>query len=364
MTNVLVLGDDKNLLDNAYSDVVARHKIYARELGKLFVCVPAYSSSKPKLLGDNLFVMPVLRKNLLIWYFSLYYIAKDICKKNKIDVITVQDPFFFGFVGVLLKKQFKIPLNVQIHSEFFVNKYWNSKIKNKIRNFLGYYVLKNADTIRTVNPRVFGFLSRFSARKYLVPIATSVKDFPLKKKYDSNTVLFVGRLNPEKNIQLLMNAMVVVQNKINDTKLTVVGDGPELNKLKRLARILNVKVEFVGFKKYEELKYFLHRSSCLVLPSFFEGWGLAAIETLSCGVPVIMTNTGCAGYIVKNGENGYVIPNNNSRILADKIIKLLLDINLQKKFGINGRKLVEAKLNGEKLRVEWVECLKETARLK
>jgi len=359
MTNVLMLSSDATLLTENYSNTLQRHTQYAKKLGGLFAIVLTKRAAHHSK-NNGLTIIPVQKK--FFWPYRLLQVAKKICQKEKIDVITTQDPFLLGFIGVLLKRKFNIPLNVQIHSEFFVNNYWNARAKNKFLIMLGRYVLSRADTIRTVNPKVYAFLKQFRAKRYWIPIATDTSLFSIKKNYElTSQVVFVGRLSPEKNTKLLIKAMVIVQKKIPNAKLVIVGDGAERNALQSLVKKHKVHANFLGFQQHKELQKILHQSACLVLPSFYEGWGLAAIEALSCGVPVIMTNTGCAGEILEDGTTGYIVSPYNHTMLAKRILRLMTKPSLQKKFGLAGRTRVEELLNKDKLRKQWIECLKQTA---
>ena len=131
---------------------------------------------------------------------------------------------------------------------------------------------------------------------------------PLNTKYELNDtdkdyVLYFGRLSKEKGITTLMDAM-----KDKKYKLIVVGTGPIEKQLKEYA-IKNeiINVEFKGFKQGEELTDFVKNSRCVVLPSeWYENGPYSAMEAMSLGKPLIVSNNGGLPELVEEGKNGYI----------------------------------------------------------
>jgi D-inositol-3-phosphate glycosyltransferase len=140
-------------------------------------------------------------------------------------------------------------------------------------------------------------------------------------------ILFVGRIDPLKGIDNLLRAMTYLENQ--RLKLIVIGGDAqsqlELERLKRLSRSLQIhdSVAFYGLVKQEMLPYFYSAADLCVVPSYYESFGLVALESLACGTPVVATNVGCIETVIRNGETGYVVVDNAPRRLADKIARLL-----------------------------------------
>jgi len=123
--------------------------------------------------------------------------------------------------------------------------------------------------------------------------------------------VFVGRLAPEKNLEMLINAFVNLQNNLSETQswgLLFVGDGPSRERLEKLASKSQNPANFFfegGFPWYRVPEW-LAKSDVLVLPSLSEPWGLVVNEAMVCGMPVVVSkNCGCAEDLVKNGKNGF-----------------------------------------------------------
>jgi D-inositol-3-phosphate glycosyltransferase len=146
------------------------------------------------------------------------------------------------------------------------------------------------------------------------------------------SILFVGRIEPLKGIDKLLLAVAYLKDS-QKLKLLVVGGDEnsrhEIDRLQRLARELQIQdsVEFLGRIRQEELPRFYCAADICVVPSFYESFGLVALESLACGTPVVTTRVGGTESIIRQGETGYLVPDNSPRLLADKIALLISRTN-------------------------------------
>ena len=141
-------------------------------------------------------------------------------------------------------------------------------------------------------------------------------------------ILFVGRMEPLKGIDKLLMAMTYLKNKHQFRLLIVGGDGHsqhEIERLQQLSRELNIQdsVNFLGLIKQEELPLYYSAADVCVVPSYYESFGLVALESLACGTPVVATDVGIAREVIHQGETGYVVADNSPHHLAQKIALLL-----------------------------------------
>ena len=88
-------------------------------------------------------------------------------------------------------------------------------------------------------------------------------------------------------------------------------------------------IKLLGWQSNPE--EFYSQADAFLLTSDYEGWGMAVIEAASYGLPIIMTDVGCAGELVKDGESGIVIPINDQAKLEEAMIRIIKDNNLRKK---------------------------------
>ena len=141
-------------------------------------------------------------------------------------------------------------------------------------------------------------------------------------------ILFVGRIEPLKGIDKLLMAMTYLKNKQKPRLLVVGGDENsrhEMERLQRLSQGLQIKdqVTFLGVIRQGELSRFYSAADVCVIPSYYESFGLVALESLACGTPVVATRVGGATSIIRQGETGYVVKDNAPQRLAEKITLLL-----------------------------------------
>jgi D-inositol-3-phosphate glycosyltransferase len=141
-------------------------------------------------------------------------------------------------------------------------------------------------------------------------------------------ILFVGRIVPLKGIDKLLMAMPYLENRRRLKLLVVGGDKDchdELKRLQSLAQSLQIhdSVRFVGLVNHEELPFFYNAADMCVLPSYYESFGLVALESLACGTPVVATKVCGLESVIRQGETGYVVLDNSPFRLANKIALLL-----------------------------------------
>lgn len=144
----------------------------------------------------------------------------------------------------------------------------------------------------------------------------------------SKVILFVGRIEPLKGLDSLLRAMTYLKDTPNVKLMIIGGDarsGEELERLRGLCRELRIEdtVTFMELVKQERLPYFYSAADVCVIPSYYESFGMVALESLACGTPVVSTRVGSMEDIILQGETGYVVDNNNPRQLADKIAVVL-----------------------------------------
>ncbi|MFC2002577.1 glycosyltransferase [Chloroflexota bacterium] len=141
-------------------------------------------------------------------------------------------------------------------------------------------------------------------------------------------VLFVGRIEPLKGIDQLLRAMTYLENGQRPRLVIIGGDEHsqyEMEGLRGLSRDLQIDdwVTFLGLIEQEKLPRFYSAADACVVPSYYESFGLVALEAIACGTPVVATNVGGFRSIIRQGETGYVVEGNNPRRLADKLALLL-----------------------------------------
>lgn len=161
---------------------------------------------------------------------------------------------------------------------------------------------------------------------------------------DTPTLLFVGRLDPIKGIDLLLESLALTQTP---ARLLVVGgnpDGdPEIDRLRARADDLGVagRVRFPGAAPQRDLPLYYHAADAVVVSSRYESFGLVAVEALASGAPVIASAAGGLPTIVRDGENGLLVRWRSPQTFAERIDTLLSDSALSERLRANARCSIE-----------------------
>ncbi len=166
-------------------------------------------------------------------------------------------------------------------------------------------------------------------------------NIPLNKRI----VLFVGRLVYEKGAHILVEAIPRITRIIDDVFFVFVGTGPMKEYLVRRSIELGVnhKTVFTGFVSDSDLHAFYNAAYLAVFPSLYEPFGIVALEAMSVGKPVIVSNTGGLSEIVEHGKNGLKVPPGDVEALANAIIELLLNPGIAERLGRIGYSMVYEK---------------------
>jgi len=158
------------------------------------------------------------------------------------------------------------------------------------------------------------------------------------------------RLVKRKGPEHLVNAFSKVLKKMPNAKLAVAGGGTEAASLRAQIKKLGMgkSVFMLGKLQREEVARLMVAADVFVLPSLFESFGLVLLEAMAVGTPVVCTRTQGALEIVKDGEDGLIVPPGDDDALADAIVRVLSDRQLAKRLMTSGQKTVHEKFSWEK----------------
>jgi D-inositol-3-phosphate glycosyltransferase len=166
-------------------------------------------------------------------------------------------------------------------------------------------------------------------------------------KPDDRMILYVGRIEPLKGIDTLIEAMscLRVSDLHRPVHLAIIGGEPdaspeemtaEMSRLQKLCDELCVgqTVVFLGKRSQDTLPYYYSAAEALVMPSLYESFGMVALEAMACGTPVIASEVGGLAYLVQNEVTGYTIPDSEPDTLCEKLSWLLGDPHLRGTMGL------------------------------
>ncbi len=355
---IVSIGSDRSVFED---DSVVRGRLLeqASLVSELHVIVftPKGEKFKKLELGRQLTVYPTSSAGKFAFLPDAYRIGCEILKgvhgqeKGKTKwLVSTQDPFESGGIGYLLARRFGIPLHVALHTDPFSKEWKNERMSNHVRFAVAAFLLRNAAGVRVVSERIARSVRALGVpalRITRVPIYVDVQNFidakptfDLHRSYPEFTqiVLSIGRLQPEKNFHGLIRAFAKVRKTHDGALLLIVGSGPERDRLLTLANSLDLGRSVTILPWARDVVSYYKTCDIYAQPSLYEGWGLAVIEAMASGTPVIMSDVGCAGEVVRSEETGLVVQPRNEEELVFGLNRLLSDNRLRLNLSGNGVK--------------------------
>lgn len=311
--HILQIGADRSPRGILYpnSPAIQRQKAY----GKLFAALDIIGFS---LAGDgrvpfeaspHVHVYPTRSYSRLFYGLDIMRIARRL---PKFDVISVQDPFETGLLGLLMSRMMRVPLHVQVHTDFRSPEYANHSSLNHVRVLIAGFVLRRATRIRVVSERIKHSIEQIGVMKPItvLPIFTDVSRFQnahpdskLQVRFaaSSHKILVVARLEPEKNVALAISAFAQAATSafaqatkgMPDACLIIVGEGSERERLVNMVENLHI-ADRVFFEGEQDPVPYYALADLVLVPSHYEGYGLVILEALAAGKPVLSTDVGIA----------------------------------------------------------------------
>ena len=270
-----------------------------------------------------------------------------IIKKFQPDIIHVHSPGSIGLNGAALAKNFKIPLFATYHTmlteflQYMPGSFISKNLSEKTINVYTKWFFNLADKVFAPGTAAKDYLRKIGVRAPIEILQTGVKlkKFLKIKKLSPPTILHVGRLSSEKNVDLILRVFAKIKGKTN-AKLVITSDGPARQELEKLAHDLGISgyVNFSGYISEKEKENLYRKSEIFVMASAADTQGLTALESMSFGLPVVVAKAGGLMDLVSHGKNGLFFKPNSEKDLAEKISKVLGSKSLQKKLSAGGLK--------------------------
>ncbi len=329
---VLMIGTDKKIFENS-SEARQRMIEYGRLAEQLYIIVFSTQKFSFSQISENTFLYPTNSFSRWCYIFDAAKIAKKIIGNWKLEIgnsrnnflITSQDPFETGLIGWLIAQKFKIPLQLQIHTDFLNSYFRQESFLNKIRVLLAKFLIPRAACVRVVSERIKKSLPQAKVR--VLPIfidINKIKNAPIKtnlrRKYPrfDFIILMASRLTAEKNIGLAVEATAEAIKDYPKTGLIIIGNGPEQKNLKFQISNLKINENIIMEDWTDDLASYYKTADLFLLTSNYEGYGRTIIEAVVSGCGVISSKVGIADEILLK-ENIFEVGNKEQ--LKEKIIK-------------------------------------------
>jgi len=305
--------------------------------------------ARSKLVHINAGNEEVSKKELINLIFEFSSNVQSYMYNEGIELEILHTHYWLsGLVGDLLSKRWAIPHVITFHT----------LAKTKLRALAAgkehfsrtdseYKLMESADGILVLTQKeiqdIRQLYGEFTNKIAVVPPGIDIKMFhasgtsgardELNIPKDSQMILFVGRIDPIKGLEILVQALSLIASK-KDVFLYIVGGADEENKylssIKSLVEEtgLGEKVVFTGPVAHDELRTYYNAADVFVLPSHYESLGFVAIEAMACGTPVVASRVGGIPSIVDHGSTGYLIPWRCPEAFAGQIEVLLQNEDL------------------------------------
>ncbi len=261
-------------------------------------------------------------------------------KKWDLDIIHSHTEFGVGILARLFAKQFNIPLVHTYHTlyedytHYITHGYFEKSSKKIVEYLTKFYCDKTANELIVPTNKIYSLFKEkynFTKNIHIIPTGIEVDRFyeeninkkeveSLKKKLglkkNNFTILFVGRLAEEKNVEFLINAHKKLVEYDNDIKLLIVGDGPDKEKYEQLSKSLGLEenIIFNGKAAWEEIPVYYHACNVFATASTTETQGLTVIEAMAAGVPPLCIDDDSFKGTVTDGLNGKIFKNEEQYI--------------------------------------------------
>lgn len=235
-------------------------------------------------------------------------------------------------------------------------------------------ILENVDHFYPVSDYTAGRLVSMGVDESRITVVingTDPKQFypvdskALKKELGLDTkkiILTITRLVSRKGVDTVLEAMEKVIKEVPETHYLIVGDGVDRGRLEAVVdrKNLSNSVTFTGKIPYDKLNAYYNIGDIFVMPSKtnppdIEGFGIVFLEANACGLPVIGSDSGGIPSAIKNGITGFIVPEGEPDLLADRMVRLLRDSDLCEKLGNEGRRWVVEEANWKTLNKKMIE---------
>ena len=348
-----------------------------RQLGRLGVHVDVFTRSQdehvPHILHDlgygNRVVHipagpehPVPKQELAEYLPQFVAGIRDFAAQRQLAYDVLHSHYWLsGLAAGDLKKAWQIPLVHMFHTLGVMKQRvarQPGETESEFRISGEYEVLRLADKIVAATPAEqaqLQWLYRAETEKIvIIPPGVDVSHFyPIPddeaKEFIGiqpceNLCLFVGRIEPLKGIDILIDALAILRQQGMEMCLSIIGGDPnggeggtnvEMARLQAIREKAGMQdfVAFLGKRNQDTLPYYYSAAEAVVVPSHYESFGMVALEAMACGTPVVASQVGGLAFLVQDNITGFTVPVDEPAALAEKLEILMTDHDLRQRMG-------------------------------
>jgi D-inositol-3-phosphate glycosyltransferase len=313
----------------------------ARELGRSHLIVDIFTRRTQPDQPEIVYLTPRVRvihieagpvapvdKRELYQYLSAFVLhIEEFARREQRTYDLLHSHYWLsGVAAQRLARRWRVPHVTMFHTLAHLKQLANpAEVESTLRLEMERHLIQHADriiaTTHDERAQMLRHCGATSGRVDVIPCGVDLRRFVahdrqeararLGLKVDQPVLLFVGRLDPFKGPDVFLKAAAMMRKK---AQLVIVGGklsgDPEIEKLRQLACDLRIqkRVHFLGARPQEELPLIYSAADVTVVPSYHESFGMAAVESLACGTPVVATRAGGLLTVIRHGETGYLVP--------------------------------------------------------
>ncbi len=339
---IAVLGSKEHIRMSSYATVTEELHIIVFTLK---------SQGLKESHSGNLYIYPTNSIFKLFFGIRAYFLSSKI-KKRGVTLVTAQDPFETGLIGLKISKKLKTPFQVQLHTDFASTYYGRGSFKNSLRIAIADYVIPKANCVRVVSKRLQkDLVARYGLKKepFVLPIHLDIPMSILSQHQDllhlkypkfGTVMLMTSRIEKEKNIIMAIKCFYNIYKHYSGVGLVILGDGSLREGLESFIKKIGMEevVIFEGWSN-DTSKYFLS-ADLFLNTSDYEGYGRTLMEAAAAECPIITTDVGIVGEILTD-KNALISAPQDEVAFQNNMEFALKNKNIMKEKGKLARNAVD-----------------------
>lgn len=283
-------------------------------------------------------------------------------------LVSAQDPFVAGLVGYAIARFSGSRFEIQEHGDFFSGWWERESFSHRCWAIVGRCLLRHADHVRVVSERVKEHVVRIGIDDRLIDVIPVAQDLgplfdrQIAPRETSRPFRFVApcRFVHQKGLDLLVRAMYRLRQDGVPCSLEFIGSGP-LESALRTQVISFGLAQDIHFSSWRPMHELWNDADALVLPSRYEGWARTVVEAMAAGVPVVMSEVGCAGSFARPDTDVLIVPINDVPALAAAMRQIVEQPDQARQMAERARERARMFLSLEELhtrqREAWMRCI-------
>jgi len=343
-------GQDKLVVDQDL-------KAYSQSFKKVFIF--SYEDEKYQLFSNNQLIANTNRLHRFIYCFLMPVLkSPEIKQCDVLRGFQVTGGIPCLIAKILWQKPFLINYGYDYQA---VAKIENKPIKSFLYALLSTVILKAADGVIVATPKLAQKVKGHSKKVFVIPNSVDTQMFKPKETKNFlksvKKIIFVGRLEPQKNLISLLEAVSTLEEK---PALVFIGKGSQKKNLVDYAKRNHINLTIIGVVSHRKLPGYLRSADLFILPSFTEGHPKALLEAMSCGLPCIGANVDGINDVIIHKKNG-ILTGTTAQEIRKGIKHLLKNKQLIQKLSKSARSSIIESYDAKVILKKEIQLVKNVA---